>query len=360
MSSGILCVLSFPDRQFPLVIGIVNSPHLLVMGHTRLNLHPPLTRRLIELGVFRHNAVGICDVGARGGLEPQWQVFGAQAALIGFEPDAAECDRLNQTYAQRRNQSATFPPVTVYPVALGHRREQRRFYECRYPGGSSFYPADMDFIRRFPAAHAQQLQVVNTVDIETISLDEFAQQQPLPAIDFLKLDVEGSELDILQGAKTTLQNGVLGLSLEVLFHADMRHQPPFYAIDQFLQSLGFRLFDLETYRYARRTLSLPMGALGETAIGQMLWGQALYFRDPVAALQSAPGVVPAFWTPQRCLKLASLMEIFRLPDCALEVLQQYATPLATMLNLDVEALAQCLLAPDTSSAQPAPSLPPAS
>ena len=38
--------------------------------------------------------------------------------------------------------------------------------------------------------------------IETITLDEFYSENKLDEIDILKLDVQGSELDILKGSKT--------------------------------------------------------------------------------------------------------------------------------------------------------------
>ena len=323
------------------------------MGHRHINPNPTMTHQLVEeLGVFKPAPVVICDVGARGGVEPQWQAFGNQAQFIGFEPDRGECDRLNHRFSQQTSQNANAPAQQFYPVALGKRREHRQFSVCRYAGGSSFYPADMTFIQRFPAEHGQQLEVTHTLELETVSFDEFAQTECIPAIDFLKLDVEGCELDILQGAERVLQNGVLGLSLEVMFHDAMRHQPPFHAIDQFLQSQGFQLFDLETYRHARRTLDLPTESLGNTQIGQVLWGQALYLRDAVTAALSPIRKTEFNWTALRALKLAAFMELFNLSDCALEVLQTYQPQLESELNLAVISLMQRLGAPYSQSKPP--------
>jgi FkbM family methyltransferase len=165
------------------------------MGHTRINNQPEMTRYLVEeLSVFKNDPVVICDVGARGGFEPQWQVFGSQAIFIGFEPDAEE-----SAYLQN---SATSANYQIYPLALGKQREQRLFSVCRYPAGSSFYPADLEFIRRFPPEYTEDLTVVQTLEMETISLDEFVRDYKIANIDFIKLDVEGSELDILQGAQS--------------------------------------------------------------------------------------------------------------------------------------------------------------
>lgn len=131
--------------------------------------------------------------------------------------------------------------------------------------------------------------------------------------------MEGSELPILQGAENILKQSVLGVSLEVLFHSSLRSQPTFSEIDLFLNSLGFHLFDLSIYRHARKTLSLPSGEFGNTEIGQVLWGQALYFKDFVGEIKSDS--ITMEWDKNKILKLASLMEIFCLPDCAIEVIQ---------------------------------------
>ncbi|WP_198288378.1 FkbM family methyltransferase [Chamaesiphon minutus] len=288
-----------------------------------------MTRYLVEeLGVFENDPIVICDVGARGGFEPQWQVFSSQACSIGFEPDPIEFARLQDSLSSATDR--------IYPLALGKQRERRLFSICRHPGGSSFYPADLHFIERFPPEYAQELTVTQTLEVETVSLDEFVRDYQISTIDFLKLDTEGSELDILQGARNILQNSVLGLSLEVLFHSSMRQQPTFSDIDRFLQAMGFQLFDLEIYRHARRALPRPMSKFGNTDIGQVLWGQALYLRDGVAEIDRSNSSDCQPWHQTRILKLASLMEIFTLPDCALELIRDSTAFLDRDLQTSIE------------------------
>jgi FkbM family methyltransferase len=304
------------------------------MAHTSINTHPKMTHHLVKrLHAFANAPMTICDVGARGGIEPHWNAYDQQLICLGFEPDGAECERLNQMISK--------PKVQFYAAALGRQREQRLFSLCRLPGGSSFYPANHQFLQRFPPEHAQALEVIKTVELETTDLDSFAQSREFPAIDFMKLDVEGSELDVLKGATTVLQESVLGLSLEVLFHDALRSQPTFSQIDLFLSSLGFKLFDLDLYRYARNTLALPTGTLGDTRMGQVLWAQALYLRDGVEDLQSTNlrSTKQFAWDETRILKLASLMEVFSLPDCAIELLQVGAS----QLEYDIKHLIELLL-----------------
>lgn len=286
------------------------------MAHNRINIQPQMTQFLVEhLQAFASDPVVLCDIGARGGIEQHWHCYGQQARFIGFEPDSQECNRLNQEFTEQNYE--------FYPVALGKQKETRTFFICRYPGGSSFYPANRSFLERFPSEHSEELDVINTAELNTVNLDLLTQEKSISNIDFIKLDVEGSELDILQGAENILKQSVLGVSLEVLFHSSLRSQPSFSEIDLFLNSLGFHLFDLAIYRHARKTLDLPLGLFGNTEIGQVLWGQALYFRDFVGEIKSDS--ITREWDKTKILKLASLMEIFCLPDCAIEIIQMGAS-----------------------------------
>jgi FkbM family methyltransferase len=298
------------------------------MALERINFNPRMTRRLIQQSTFAQSPLVVVDVGARGGNEIHWQVYESQLHQIAFEPDVEECERLNQQFAATNR--------SFYPVALGAQAEKRPFYLCQGRGGSSFYPANLTFLERFSAEHAEHLQVAEQIELETIDLDTFAQTNQLPAIDFIKLDVEGSELDCLKGAARTLQQSVLGLSLEILFHASLRQQPTFSEIDFYLNAQGFRLFDMSLYRHARRALPFPASDIGVTRQGQVLWGQVLYLRDGVAEIQAGERL--AHWTETTVLKLASMMEIFCLPDCAAELLQvadyhqMMTQPIAPLLN----------------------------
>jgi FkbM family methyltransferase len=282
------------------------------MALQNINLNPRMTKFLVKQEkVFVDQPLYILDVGVRGGLESQWKVYEDQAFHIGFEPDEIECQKLNQQFSGKNQE--------FYSLALGKQQEQQIFSVCTAPSGSSFYPANIDFLKRFPDDHLEQLKVTKTIEIETVALDSFIINNELKYIDFIKLDAEGSELDILKGGVEVLKKSVLGLSLEVLFHADIRNQPTFSEIDIFLNSLGFKLFDLATYRYARKTLPYPSNTFGATQKGQIMWAQALYLRDGVNEIESEPE--NHNWNKTKILKLASIMELFWLQDCAIELIK---------------------------------------
>ena len=282
------------------------------MAIKNINHQPRMTQFLVnDSNSFSSNPLLIMDVGARDGFEYHWDFFGNQIHKIGFEPDVEECNRLNQ----KSSHNSKF-----YSIALGRKKEKRTFSYCQWGGSSGFYPGNKNFLKRFPNEDLEDMEVVETQDMETVDLDSFVEENKVDEVDFIKLDVEGSELDVLKGAVNCLQQSVLGLSIEVLFHGSIRNQPTFSEIDLFLNSLGFNLFDLAIYRHARKALPLPIiSDLGDTKHGQVLWAQALYLRDAVSELEANESTNK--WNKFKVLKLASLMEIFCLPDCSAELIQ---------------------------------------
>lgn len=283
------------------------------MALTNINKYPRFTKHLVSIKAFDSKRLSVVDVGARGGVESHWSFYGDQVRLIGFEPDLVECDRLNQQASNTENR--------YFPFALAQSSSKRTFYVTANPGSSGFYKPDMRFLHRFP--DEVNLTLVKEIEVDTIDLDSFSRENGLEVIDFIKLDVEGAELLILEGAERLLKKSVLGLSVEIEFNAFHEGQPLFCEVDTFLRPLGFVLFDLSYYRHSRKALPEPrwFGEVpGATKRGQIIWGQALYLRDAVDELNFSNKLEDG-WDDLNVLKLASIMELFNLPDCAIELMQ---------------------------------------
>jgi FkbM family methyltransferase len=54
-----------------------------------------------------------------------------------------------------------------------------------------------------------------TIEVKTITLDQFASEKPIERLDFVKIDVEGKELHVLEGGKETFSRFTPALILEV-------------------------------------------------------------------------------------------------------------------------------------------------
>jgi FkbM family methyltransferase len=74
--------------------------------------------------------------------------------------------------------------------------------------------------------------------VETISIDDWVRQRALPRVDFIKLDVEGVELDALRGAEKTIRTFRPRIAVSVYHRED-----DLISIPAFLNSLncGYKL-----------------------------------------------------------------------------------------------------------------------
>ena len=102
-------------------------------------------------------------------------------------------------------------------------------------GSFYYFNKDHDYIL------SETVKTVEKRKVDLISLDNALQSKiiPVPPPDFLSVDTEGSEYEILQGAIETLKSSVLALVVEGEFHPMHKNQKLFGDIAQFLSNLGF-------------------------------------------------------------------------------------------------------------------------
>lgn len=214
--------------------------------------------------------IEICDVGAMAEGEDRYATLVAQgiANVNGFEPDPAQFAKLT---AMKRARCRYFP---VFLGAGG----LATFHVARYPGCSSLYQADPSMIDLFSSIGASaggNFTVASTQQVQTTRLDDVAD---LPAIDYLKLDIQGAELDVLKGAAKALSTSVV-IETEVEFVPLYKDQPLFGDVQVYLREHGFVLHKL--LDIAGRSLR-PMNGPGGNpfaAMSQMLWADAIFVRD---------------------------------------------------------------------------------
>ncbi len=99
-----------------------------------------------------------------------------------------------------------------------------------------------------------------TAEVETISIDDFVQKNQLPKLDFIKMDIEGAELDSLIGAQNSLRKFRPKLAISV-YHK-LSH---FYEIAQYLDSLelGYDFFLDHFTIYGEETILFAIPSLDE-------------------------------------------------------------------------------------------------
>lgn len=97
-------------------------------------------------------------------------------------------------------------------------------------------------------------------------------QLNVKSADFIKLDIQGGELNALTGGKNLLKN-ILGLEIEIEFQEIYTKQPLFNEVTSFMKENQFEFIDFpRLVRWDRDNVY--------STVGQCVWGDALYMRTP--------------------------------------------------------------------------------
>ncbi|MGI0487068.1 FkbM family methyltransferase [Pantanalinema rosaneae CENA516] len=260
-----------------------------------------------------------------------WGVFAPNLAIYGFDADADACAAANAESATR---SINWTEHHI-PLALGRVIGELPLYVTANPICSSLYPPNQAYLARF-AGLQDMMRPDFTIELEVTTLDQACQDQGIEQIDFLKIDVQGGDLHVLEGATQQLAHNILAIRVEVEFSPLYVNQPLFADVDAYLRQQGFTLFDLQGGYGSRANLPIR----STVRAGQLLWGDALYLRDLVAEEQNS-----GFKTPEHLLKLAGIADVLDFPDYALELLELLTlrfgdTPNYNVANSVIESLAQ--------------------
>lgn len=316
------------------------------MAMRSMDLNPKFPGYYQEIGVSGNNGFIICDVGARDGIEPYWNSIVTISKFFAFDADTAECERLNRDLARNKNIDIHF-----YPYAIHRDNKKRTFYITNFSYSCGFDLADPIYIERFPNYRAVSKKA--EIELDTINLDYFFKKHHYSHLDFIKVDVEGSELAVFEGAMQSLKEKcVLGLKSEFWWEPMIKNQPSFAEMDIYLREQGFRFFDLQLHYYSRNALPGGIGTqilartatninIGFTREGQAMTGDAIYFRDPVHEFKTGQFTIE--WNDHNILRLAGLYCIFGYYDSAIELVQFYRDKFT--LDLDVDKLIDLFLPP---------------
>ncbi len=202
--------------------------------------------------VLDKNSVAF-DVGANKGDWVRTALEVAPGAYIHcFEPGRADYDRLKAN---------DFPPnVTCGNTGLGSKRESRTLFKFGDGSGlNSLY-------RRVIGTGAAGIKK-NTAseDIELTTLDDYCLEKGIDTIDFLKVDVEGNELEVLKGGLGLMRKGGIkiiqfeygasfidaGIFLKDIFALLEDHGFALFKIfPGTLKKVGVYRHELDNFRYA--------------------------------------------------------------------------------------------------------------
>jgi FkbM family methyltransferase len=322
-----------------------------------------------ELAPFR-----LVDVGVSGGLHPAWRRWHDRLIALGLDAFDDEVDRLSAAetnssikYLAARlaspSSDPTDPERTNYSLhrsqpylatavlkGMAHDTKLESFRELQRNLANGIgidYPLEANYAnvknpmsdpffgyyaRRFARKEAPRM----TSRLAT--LDQVLEETNLPVIDFLKIDTDGYDFDVLRGGESAIASGCLAIEIEIQFQGRISQKAnTFCNIDGFLRDHGFTLFKLAPVSYGRSALPRPflLDIPAQTESGQVVWADALYARDLADANYALKfGLSP---TTSQLQNLALIFDLYGMEDAAAEILlaaPNLFAPLddATLLN----------------------------
>lgn len=255
-------------------------------------------------GAFARHPVVLVDVGARGGVKAQWVPAERHLHVLGFEPDVREYDRLAREHAAN-------PNLTFFNTALHNRRESLGLRITRNPALTSIFDPNRDLLDAFP--EPDRFDVLSVEQIQACGLDELLAAERITDVDFLKVDTQGGELFVIEGAASILASSAVGVELEAEFAPLYRGQPLFADVDATLRRLGFSLFDLRPCYWKRRR-GVDLGG----PRGQLMWADALYLKDIASLKQNLERLDPEN-RRAKVLRAIAVSLVYGYCDYALEI-----------------------------------------
>jgi FkbM family methyltransferase len=147
------------------------------------------------------------------------------ARLNAFDADARQHAKLRETYGEA---------LSLFTEIIGDGTRQTLHLAAPASGMTSLLKPDaarLEFFNGFPRFG----EVHSTEVVQTVRLDDVA---GLPDLDFLKMDIQGAELQALHGGEARLA-GCAMIHLEVSFVPLYEGQPGFGEIDVWMRAHGF-------------------------------------------------------------------------------------------------------------------------
>jgi FkbM family methyltransferase len=185
------------------------------------------------------------DVGAAKGILPHWQTLDGTALIYQIEPRSSACEELVQI-----NNLGKHPDLyRVLCAAVAGGNGLRTLYVSQVETGTSLFYPD---IAAAPDAGAyvslEYFFPITEQTIHTQTLDTLLDNSDERQVDLIKLDIQGAELEALQGLGRRRLDDLLAVEVEVGLSNIYKEAGDFHRIQEFMKDGQFELFDVRVAR----------------------------------------------------------------------------------------------------------------
>jgi FkbM family methyltransferase len=226
------------------------------------------------------------DIGARDGFDRDLISLAGGIRAIGVEPEPREAERLECL------SHTPWRAVKMMGCAIGARTGAATLYIPPSALGASLLPPNKSMLEEYgyEALH----KTANTVEVKVVTLDDLVADGAIKNAHYIKIDIEGSELDVLRSANRLLST-CQSIKVEVSFIEQRLGQSLAHEVISFLQASGFTLVDICCpHRWRRRPLPAHPFVTGfeiPYSRGRLAQADLLFFREHDAS--SSPADISA-------------------------------------------------------------------
>lgn len=170
---------------------------------------------------------------------------------------------------QLKNLAARCSRIQIHSVAVGEEIGSVEMFENDFAPSSSLLPMQDRHRELWPKTVSAK-----KINVNMTTLDAVAAGAPFTGTIFLKLDVQGFELNVLRGATQVLRQTAVAM-MEVLFEPLYEGQADFRDLLNFMADQDFRFIEFADER------RLP-------PLGKLVYADGVFLNEQLASLRHAP------------------------------------------------------------------------
>ena len=163
------------------------------------------------------------------------RAVGPQGLVVAIEPSNA-----NVAFIKRNMEANELTNVVIVEKGLWEKKDKLRLFL----GSASGHHTVLH--------HHNELQ---SVEIEVDTLDNILAELGITRVDFIKMDIEGAEIEAYEGMRNTLKGGEVKLAIAA-YHTRGGREPTSRTIVPWLKRDGFRVHEDKLIVYAAKKSAL--------------------------------------------------------------------------------------------------------
>ena len=195
-----------------------------ISGSSEIPVQKELARLLRPGDVFY-------DVGANVGFFSliAARLVGSAGCVYSFEPVAENAASIRENARLNKLQN-----ITLFDVAVGRTSGNAELLLTAWDGGSSLATSTV-----------RPLEPLSKRNVRVVAMDDLVREQNLPLPDFVKIDVEGVELDVLLGMSGTIAKAKPILLYELDDGNKDSFQRRWRELDDYVSGFGYETIHLD-------------------------------------------------------------------------------------------------------------------